>query len=88
MCGWVSAEPETGGMGRLRDAASRRHAQRLALEAAAAAREQLLLAAVDDGGKPSLEDTIDPRSAHPSLHLFPAAGVGIAYAARTVAQAT
>ena len=48
-------------MRRLRDAAIGRHSQRFALEAAAAARHQPLLAAVDQRSQAALVHAIDAR---------------------------
>ena len=70
MCGLVSAEPRAARMRRLRDVAVGRDAQRFALQAAAAARKQPLLAAVDQRREAALEHAIDPVAAIiPPIHL-------------------
>ena len=64
MCSLVSAEPSSARVRGLRERPVRHDAQRLLLDALAAALQDLRLAAVDQCGQAPLEDAIDAGSAH------------------------
>ena len=64
MCSLVSAEPSARGCGVCGEPPVRRDAQRLLLQALAAALQDLGLAAVDEGGQTPLEGDIEAGAAH------------------------